>query len=81
MRRIASLLNMGNRNYQSTSTLKINLRRGIGAPIPRSGLVHSAFADGHARLGSINFERQLLGRQFEKLTEYNVPLAECDDCC
>ena len=33
----------------------------------------SARADGHARLGSINFERPLWSKQFEKLTEYNVP--------
>lgn len=36
----------------------------------------SAIADGHPRLDSINFERPLRGRQFEKLTEYNVPVAE-----
>ncbi|MDO9012342.1 MAG: hypothetical protein Q7U78_11140 [Gallionella sp.] len=34
----------------------------------------SANADGHARLCSINFERPLRSRQFEMLTEYNVPL-------
>jgi len=32
-------------------------------------------ADDHARLGSINFERPLRGKQFEKLSEYNVPIA------
>jgi len=32
-------------------------------------------ADDHARLGSINFERPLRGKQFEKLSEYNVPSA------
>ena len=30
-------------------------------------------ADDHARLGSINFERPLRGKQFEKLSDYNVP--------
>lgn len=40
----------------------------------------SAIADGYSRLDSINFERPLRGSQFEKLTDYNVPIPEVRRC-